>query len=247
MRSVVESVFRQFTKDFEGDTTWMYLDREGIVTTGDGNALFTPDAAAALPWQNADGSSASKSDIIDAWHTVHTSGIPFEDEGGGSKDFQNLTTIRLTPAGVRQIVDRKLAENENDLIKQYPAFNSWPAYAQLALLSMAWAMGSNIAKGYPKFTAALNATPPNFDAAANESNMKGVGIDKRNAENKIMFQNAQKILQGDGNFDELDYPISALGPITRAVSMANKVSLGFGLVGAVGYGVYKLIEMMRKA
>lgn len=222
MRQSVANYFRKFTLNFEGDVPFMYLDRLGYVTTGKGNKIdpYGPDVY-NLPWKRSDGSLATEAEVHQAWNAVKAAQSR-KDNGGGT--FGDLTTLRLTSADIDTLVMRKLAENENYIRSEFPSYDSWPADAQLAVLSMAWAMGAGFSPKYPKFTRAVNAVVPDFTTAANESHMTGVGIDGRNAANAQLLRNAATVISQGLDPTVLYYAPGA--PLPAPASPSNNTVAG---------------------
>jgi hypothetical protein len=207
MRSTVLTAFRDFTIKHEGFTPFMYLDIKGLVTTGIGNLVDYQSAgtnagyeeALSLPWKRPDGSLASKAEIGDAWRTVKSHQ---EMRNGGGMAYAKLTDIRLDREAVFDLVSHKLAQVETTLRERFHAWEAWPADAQLATLSMAWAMGAWF--NFPKFTVAVNRIPPDFESAAVESHISN-GTKARNDANAEMFRNAAAVLRDNGDPDDLRY------------------------------------------
>lgn len=258
MRASVKAAFLPFSSKFEGYLPFMYADVKNLVTTGMGNLIDPIGAALALPWKNPDGSLASQQQITDAWNAVKNAGM--SQRGGGA--YKSVTTIRLDEDGIQQLISGKLDNNEGILRSRFPAYDSWPADAQLALHSMAWALGP--AFKYPKFQAAVNQTYPDFTTAAIESHMSDVGnpgLVPRNDANRQLFQNASAVLSQNLDPDVLYYMVqggiqaaqSAAGGL-QAAGAKKRLSRGQviggiivgGLVGAAAYDDYKKKKKGRK-
>lgn len=268
MRQVVRDNFSAFSTKFEGAVPWMYLDIKGLVTTGIGNLINSPGAATALPWRHGvDGPYATANEIAQAWQTVHdmagkrdAKGRLFTELGGGNSAFANATDLRLDAEGIAKAVGGKLESNEAILRKRFPYYDNWPADAQLALHSMAWAMGANFA--FPKFQAAVSGLIPDFATAAKESYMPdqaNPGLRPRNAANKALFLAADNTLRNnldvtainwDGFNDLLTEGTAALVAAGKSgVKVATKVvkknrnwiitSFALGTVAAT-YAAYKV-------
>ncbi len=204
MRTAVSKAFKSFSTKFEGYLTYMYGDVKNLVTTGMGNLIDPISTARNLPWVNSDGSAASFQQITDAWNAVKAR-TDLASKGG--KAYESVTSIRLTEAGIDQLIQSRLASNEKTLRGTYPDYDSWPADAQLALLSMAWAMGP--AFKFPSFTKAIKKSPPDFTTAAAQCKMDetgNAGLKPRNVANKKLFLNAAAVLANGANPDTLYYP-----------------------------------------
>lgn len=186
MRPAVRDAFVAFTSPLEGVVPWMYADVKGLVTTAIGNLIDPMSAAMPLPWRRPNGTPASSEEVSAEWLRVKN------DPNAarlGHRYTQRITSLRLTDDGVRDLVFRKLDENDAYLRKRFPDFEEWPADAQLATHSMAWACGP--AFRFPRLEAALRAR--NWLAAADECHISTAGnpgIVPRNAENRKLYKNA---------------------------------------------------------
>jgi GH24 family phage-related lysozyme (muramidase) len=189
MRPSVRDAFVKFTETFEGSCSWMYCDVKGLVTTGIGNLIDPVGAALPLPWLRPDGSSATPGEIIAAWQAVKAR-EDLTQHGGGA--YRNVSNLRLSEAGIQQVVLAKLLQNDAFLKKRFTDWETWPADAQLATLSMAWAAGPGF--NFPKFQRA--AFVRDWGACAIECHMddwSNPGLTPRNLANKKLFQNAAEV------------------------------------------------------
>lgn len=222
MKSECNDGFWPLTEDCEGKVYCLYLDVLGLVTTAIGNLCHDVHVAMAMPFFRADGVLA-RPDEIRAEHakvasmfcgmkgaeqrataTQQAKSCPWRIIGSvclahqGWRAAMSATSLRLTDDGVKQIVMAKMRENNADLLRQYPAFESWPWQAQLATHSMAWACGSGFGGshpgGYPKLAALLRAGE--FAAAADECHINEAGnpgVIRRNAKNKALYREAAAV------------------------------------------------------
>ncbi|QEG02617.1 hypothetical protein Mal15_67380 [Stieleria maiorica] len=205
MRASVSSKFLDFTKPLEGYVEYMYADIKGLVTVGIGNLIDPVNTATSLPFvDKKTGRRATKQEIVAEWNLIKdprgTRGLARK----GHRACAPLTKLRLTEAAIHDLCERKLNSNEANLKKvtEFQAFDSWPADAQLALLSMAWAMGPGFASAgkWPKFRKACGAM--DFDAAAANCQMSTTGnpgLIKRNTENQTLLRNAAAVLAGEAD------------------------------------------------
>lgn len=113
-----------------------------------------------------------------------------------------LTKLMLPDPAIDTLVSNKAASNETSLRQQFTDYDSWPADAQLGLLSMAWAQGSNFA-GWPAFRAA--AASHDWTTAAAQCHLSGVNLDPRNAANRALFLTAARIVSQGGDLTTLVY------------------------------------------
>lgn len=201
----VEEIFLRWNWQYEGLAFCMYADILGLVTTGVGN-LLPLEVALILPWKHPDGSDASEGEIREAWETIDHN---MEAARRGAAYACTLTDLRLSREAVEALVQDRLEQNAEVLVKRFPDFPDWPADAQLAVLSMAWAMGAGF--NFPKFEALINAG--DFAGAAAESKIKEAGnpgVVPRNAENKrLLLAAAQKAANG-GDYSQLTPDYSGL-------------------------------------
>jgi GH24 family phage-related lysozyme (muramidase) len=194
MKKTVLDIFPSFTEKFEGYVAYMYLDVKGLVTCGCGNLIDPVSQAVNLPFTKKDGTKASKVEIIAEWTSIklHT-----ELAKEGHKSAQKYCNLRLSDEAISNLVRSKLEQNEDYLIKHYFAdFNFWPADAQLAVLSMAWALGA----GFPtKWTTLKNAClAHDWLAAAKNCHINEVGnpgIKPRNEANVRLFNSAAEVVK----------------------------------------------------
>lgn len=261
MQQIVKDKWQEFSKKFEGYLPYMYLDVKGLVSTGMGNLIDPISLAEPLPWKKPDGSNASKDEIDAAWNIVKGR-QDLKMKGGGAQ--AGLTDLHLDDDGIQQLINQKLDLNDKILSSRFPGYPSWPAYAQMALNSMAWAMGANFK--FPKFESAVNGLVPDFKTAAVEGNMNAdgnPGLVPRNNANAQLWENAQNVLDNNLPHDLLDlsdivgYGGAAIEAGARAVSSAassaaativkaptsTKVIIGIALmVAGGGFTAWKLMN-----
>ena len=204
--------FAKVNDQIEGVIRWPYLDVKGLVTCAigylvDNGSDTAPEAMLSLPWKHIDGSTASRSEIADAWQIVK-SRQDLKELGGGNSAFANLTDIRLDDAGIQEAYQGWVSAAEPHLRKSFPSYVRMPADGQLGILLMAYALGSAFGpyaadpnKQYPHFSAAINAVVPDYNEAANQSAISVVGnpgVKPRDADIVTCFQNAARA-QADGS------------------------------------------------
>jgi hypothetical protein len=210
MRSIVATRFLDFTETFEGYVEYMYVDVKGLVTIGFGNLIDPISYALALPFvKKPDGTtSATQAEITAEWHKIKDAAIL------DYTALADLTTLKLTREAIVDLCRQRLRANEAVLkrTREFQTFDEWPADAQLALHSMAWAMGPAFAEGgqWPRFRAACGQ----MDFAAAAANCRidetgNPGVVPRNFANKTLFGNAPFVLAAEGRDD---FGIAAGGP-----------------------------------
>lgn len=204
MRDSVRQGFLPFTKPLEGVVPYMYLDVRGLVTTAIGDLIDPIELAFECPFVHADGTPASRVDIAIDWNAVKSRP---ELARLGHLAAKQYTRLHLTDEGALQIVRGKLESFWKTLAMRFPEIETWPADAQLATISMAWACGARF--DFPRLEAALLAR--DFARAAVECHINETGnpgIVPRNRANKTLYRNAARVEAGDGELDPdvLYYP-----------------------------------------
>ena len=148
----VRAGFRDFTAQFEGVVPYAYCDVKGLVTVAVGNLIDPMGAALHLPWLRADGTAADLSDITADWHRVKALG-----PGHIYTHYHSPTGLHLSDEAMDDLVMSRLDADAVILVKAFPDFPSFPAPAQTAILSMAWAMGPGFPSTWPHFSASVRA------------------------------------------------------------------------------------------
>lgn len=230
MRKCVRDVFIPWTIPLEGarpdhvGIPWMYQDVLGLVSTGLGNLIDPISLAMHLPWKRADGSLASPAEIAAEWNRIKTQ--PPNAKGQTAAQLGHLyakqiATLHLTNDDILALIAMRLDSNEQIIRSHFPRWDEWPADAQLATHSMAWACGAGIFDPHagrafwPKLTAALHAF--DYATAARECFMPQEatigGLRPRNKANRILYTNAAIVLERAMDPDVLRYPtdLDALG------------------------------------
>ncbi|MFN2587203.1 MAG: hypothetical protein ABR613_03650 [Actinomycetota bacterium] len=193
MHQSVRDVFVSFQTKFEGRVKHMYLDIKGLVTTGIGN-LVDPltDAVVNLPWVHRGTTNrASEADVRADWEAVKAAGA-----GKVASAYAGVTKLELTDEAIDSLVLAKAEANEDFVRRtaEFASYDSWPADAQLGLMSIAWAQGPSFAK-WPKFRAAVAAG--DWARAAEESRLDETGnpgLRPRNEANRELFLNAGRVI-----------------------------------------------------
>jgi len=198
----VRDNFMGFSEPLEGQVPFMYQDKLGKVTIGVGNLIDSEGAAVALPgigvpfFHKEPLSTpltrvASEGEIRTEWRRIKSDPTL---AAGGWRAAESLTDLRLSDEGISKLVSTRVLEMETHLtdghIAEFAGFPSWPADAQLGLLSMSWAMGAAFADGgkWPSFRA--RCASGNWLDAAKNCNMGNSWLAKRNAVNRGLFRNA---------------------------------------------------------
>jgi len=148
----------------EGYTRWMYLDKRGFVTVGQGNMLESAQEAKALPWENPDGSIADPAAVEAAWIRVKSAAAPAA--GGASPEAKAISVVTLSDAATKAAIRTDIRAIAGALERWWPGLASLPADAQLAVMRWAWAMGPDPRKAPHMFAALKNR---DFASALTES------------------------------------------------------------------------------
>lgn len=109
----------------------------------------------------------------------------------GHRAARPFCNLRLLEKDIDALANRRLLENEKILNLAFPKFQEFPADAQLAICSMAWAMGAFFFRKWPKFMKAVNAQ--DWNQAAADCLMKTAGnpgLKPRNEANVKLFHTA---------------------------------------------------------
>lgn len=189
MKPSVISIFPTFTRKFEGNVPHMYLDVKGLVTVGLGCLVDPIGLALSLPWQQKyEKRPATHAEIAAEWNLVKSRQdlARFHYSRIGK-----LCSLELQPAGVDQLATARLQLFEGILKSKLPHWDNWPADAQLATMSMAWAMGAGFLKVFTNWLA--SARVGNFSACAAECEINAhgnPGIVPRNRANQALFRAA---------------------------------------------------------
>lgn len=185
MRQSVADAFTAFSTKFEGSVDFPYLDVKCLVTSGIGDLLEPVGVFIGQPWRHrATGERATAMAAMDGYHAVKAR-TELAQHGGMA--FRTVTDLYLDQDAIKALVAGRLRMNEAILRQRFPKLDEWPADAQLALHSMAWAMGP--AFQFPHFERAVNADPPDWEVAAHESHMSD-GAPSRNAANYRLLMSA---------------------------------------------------------
>jgi GH24 family phage-related lysozyme (muramidase) len=155
-QSVIDAWFKH-SAEYEGRVSTMYLDILGLVTTAQGNLVDTISEAQKLNWKLPNGVTATDAQVAEEWRLL-------KGQQSLAKFHYKIQAQRaplrlhLDDRDIDALVIAKLLANEAYMRKShFPEWDSWPADAQLAVSSMAWAVGPGFAKKFPNFTRMINA------------------------------------------------------------------------------------------
>lgn len=188
IRPAVIEAWAAFSEPLENRLPYMYLDILGYVTTAVGVLVDTELSAMALPWKDRYGKPATSHQIRTEWRALKARQDLAQYH---HREAARLTTIRLTEADIDAIVDQRRAQAAQVLTKRFPEFPAWPADAQLATLSMAWAMGSHFWLKFPLWSGFADKRDWKSCAAAGKIREAGnPGVVPRNQLNRAHFREA---------------------------------------------------------
>lgn len=204
MHKSVRDAFIPFTVPLEGSVNHLYLDIKGLCTTAIGVLVDPVELALQLPWKRHDGSLATHDEIRADWHRLKSRQ---ELRKKHYKYAATVTSIRLDDSDVRAVVLRKLDTFEAHLKRTFTAWDTFPADAQLGVLSIAWAVGPAFTKTFTNFTKyalAGNWTGAGVSCAIRYDNNPGVR--PRNDANVLCFANAATVVELGMERDVLHWP-----------------------------------------
>jgi len=248
--AVFPSVIQAFADALHGEgfASWMYLDKEKLLTTGRGNLIDTSVAGATDPmtlaWVDSSGNAASP-DLVQAAINAVKARPDLVPYGGAGKSpsgesFAGLTSVRLTDATVASLVGSSASQLASALQNYLPNFNAFPADAQLAILRYAWANGPNLPVKAPLMYAALGGRAgnlPDFRAAAKEAHWTNENADTA-ALIPQLFQNAADVVDHSLDVSTLVWPNSVVQTPDGVVSSTNPTTFSGDPIDWRGYTSY---------
>ncbi len=235
MHQSVRDYWITFNDPLEGRVNYMYLDQKGWVSTGIGNKIdetaqpMSPpsDAERAaslaqaneLQWLDAGGSPAGPDQVAADWDAVKAR---LDLAASGHKAFRPLVSLHLDDAEIDRFVFVKLDQMESLLTgrPEFADFAGWPANAQLATMSMCWALGP--AFRFPKFQG--HVAVRNWTGAAEECHFNpDVGtIRIRNKLDTAHFRVAQIVEDSGLPFEQIALDLSDVFGVQGAL-----IALGY--------------------
>jgi len=219
MHASVRAAAERFLGKFEGlRLPYMYLDHrvdrktgkklECLVTCATGNLIDPIASALVLPWRRRDGGLATNEEKAACWHLVKARQ---DMTAGGGVAYGKLpgNTLRLDVDAMTALFFRRLDGDAVHLRKRFPDYEEWPADAQLAVHSMAWALGPAWDEAeWPKFTAALRRQ--DWMTCSEQCDISSIPNTKegRNAADMALFLNAFCVSHDpDADTSELVWPV----------------------------------------
>jgi GH24 family phage-related lysozyme (muramidase) len=183
----VREAFLPLSVRFEGSVSWLYQDIKGLVTVAVG-VLVDPlelalDTLDGHMVRKLDGDPATRHEIAADWQAIKRAP---DLARRGHRAAESVAWLRLTPEGLEAVALRKLDAMAAQLARRFPQLPAWPASAQLAVLSLAWACGAGF--HFPKTERALLAR--DWATAAEEGVIDATGnpgVVPRNAANRALW------------------------------------------------------------
>jgi hypothetical protein len=195
----VKAAWHTFSEPLEGRVAGMYLDTHNppLVTCAVGILIDPLSLAMSLPWRrDSDGERATPDQVRAAW--VALKARPDLSTRNVSH-ARALTGLHLDELDIDVIVAKKLEYNSEHVARHhYPFFPDFPADAQLGIMSMAWAVGPDFPKKFPKFSRSVLAgdwagarLECDIDVGTKGQPGYNPGVIPRNRANRICFANAE--------------------------------------------------------
>lgn len=153
---------------FEGSSPHMYRDTVGLVTVGVGCVVANERVAGRLPFLVSGKPATASRNSQDYWAVRFC-----EVNGRPAEWYKGLTRGRLAEDAIRTLFDERVRLFTLQLVKAMPEVPSFPVSAQLALLDMAFNMGSYaLTSRFPKLMAACKVK--SWNAAREQCHRDGV-------------------------------------------------------------------------
>lgn len=206
MKAAVLAAFPSFSIPLEGEVSSMYCDVLGLITTGVGCLIDPITMALTLPWKHtATGEIATQGEIATAWRALKSQSAKYSKLHW--KYAAQLNDLRLDQDAIDALMLGRLYQNETVLRGYFPNWDLFPADAQLACCSMAWALGAGFPKTFGNFRAAANAQDWVAARAACGIRTEGnPGIVPRNAANALCCANAAASIDRGLDAETLFWP-----------------------------------------
>jgi hypothetical protein len=203
--------YHDFSAPLEGRVPGMYCDILGLVTCAVGNLIDPIRQVEGIPWTLADGSPADMAQVRADWHLLKD----------GAQHYSKVhwryalaaTKSRLTDEAIDGLVLRVLGVNESYMRKAFAAWDAFPADAQLAIMSMCWAVGAGWPTKFPNLKKYVLAQDWEGCVASCKIREAGnPGVVPRNAKNRFCFHNAALVKAGQLDPARLCWPDVASEP-----------------------------------
>lgn len=220
MRPIVIQNFRAFTKSHEAEVPRLYNDSKSLPTYGLGQLVREPEDTLPIPWRRPDGTLATDEEKLADWHRVKS----YPNAAALGRHIPvGPTTLYVSPDDLTRLFEAKRDHNARKLTERFPGLPGWPAPAQFAVMSLAWAAGTGF--DFPKCAAALQRG--DFLTAAVEvliNEVRTLGVKRRNDANRWLLLDAHQL--GDGDPDHLDLTERPRAEVNARLAAALAASHG---------------------
>jgi hypothetical protein len=196
--------YHAFSAPLEGRVDAMYCDVLGLITCAVGCLIDPIYLAKEIRWTLEDGSVADMAQVTADWNLLKA----------GAQHYAKLhwkyaraaTKCRLTEDEIDRLVKVRLTANETQMRKTFPDWDSFPADAQLAIMSMCWAVGAGWPTKFPNLKRCVLQQDWEGCVASCKIREEGnPGVVPRNAKNRFCFHNAA-LTKGTPFADTLEWP-----------------------------------------
>ena len=203
MRTGAEGPFYRETEELEGNIEHMYCDSLGFVTVGFGHKIESDGeldkTGARLPFRFY-GSNfwASEAEILQEFERI-------KQKGGDYKAARTVARLYLSGLDRAEDFSLVLGVMEEALPKWLPDWDAMPGEAQIAVMSMAWNLGTNFLNpSVPAYWPNLHKQLKAHDYFGAAGNCLINGRESaRNRYNRVHFLNAQRLVNLKLNLGEL--------------------------------------------
>jgi len=243
-QSVIDS-WHAYSQPLEGRVNSLYLDVLGLVTTGVGNLVDPISLAERLPWTLEDRTKADLAQLRADWHKLKDNAEYYSKRHW--RFARDATKVRLTDEAIDSLVASKRAEFETFLKSHY--FREWdtfPADAQLGIMSMAWACGPGFPLKFANFRRAVLAQDWTGAVASCKIREAGnPGVVPRNKHNRLCFANAALVKEHGLDPSQLYWPNPAPVGFPGAPSAASNEAHAAADAAQVALNHFVTVERER--
>ncbi len=221
LHASVKAAWHRFSEPLEGRVPYMYLDVKKLITVGVGLLIDPIDEAVRLKGWQIEGRAATDREVREDWVSLRSENDRRIREGETPlhklhhKYAAKYTRARLPDDALDALVLAKLESNAAFMQKHYfPDFAVWPADAQLATSSTAWACGPGFPatfKNFARFAKVQDWAGCKASCAIKTDN--NPGIIPRNKANVLCFENAFEVSSNGWPVEELHWPGHAEGTV----------------------------------
>lgn len=167
-------VLRKNLMTYEGAVDHMYLDTRGNVTVGVGHLIRSAQDAQQLPFHKRNDTQATASEIQDEFESLRK--LPY-GQAHSAGYYSGFAQLRLRQSSIDSLTDTHIQSFEVELKRLYPAFDSYPTEARLALFDMIFNLGMTRLRAlFPRFNQAVLAQ--DSSVAARECNRPGIQVSR---------------------------------------------------------------------